>query len=82
MPTLGGITLVDPATGLPYKAASAADIAAQMADPETELGGTLLELQQAAVAGPTAPVPAPGKSILWVRTSGGVPTDLIVVTGE
>lgn len=41
MPTLGGVVLVDPATGEPYKAATTEEVASQLADPNSELGAAL-----------------------------------------
>ena len=35
-----------------------------------------------AIVGPTPPTVAAGKSVLWIRTDAGIPTDLIVVTGD
>lgn len=48
MPTLGGITLVDPATGLPYKAATTEEVVYQLADPNSEIGSVLSSAQSAA----------------------------------
>lgn len=66
MPTLGGVILVDPVSGEPYKAATTAEVASQMADPSSELGAALSSTYVTRAAGDVA------RSWLDAQTSAGV----------
>ena len=64
----GGVVLIDPTTGEPYRASGGG-----VQGPTGATGS---------YTGPTAPAVDTGESVLWIKTIDGVPADLILVTGD